>query len=71
MGHLCGRCTVMQICDFVSKFLEHDNNGLKYVVSFCKSNPMSCGGNSYRMLLMLKLSLQPRDYQYGMKYVVS
>ncbi len=36
-----------------------------------KSNPMSCAGNNYRMLLNAKMSLQSRDCQYGMRDVES
>ncbi len=32
---------------------------------------MSYVGNNYRMLLNSKMSLQSRDYQYGIKDVVS
>ncbi len=45
---------------------------MKSVAFICKSNPMSCAGNNYRMLLNAKKeSLTSRDYQYGMKDVVS
>ncbi len=34
-----------------NKCLENDNNVLKSVAFISKSNPMSCAGNNYRMLL--------------------
>ncbi len=39
---------------FFNKYLEHDNNVGKSVAFICKSNPMSCAGNNYRMLLNAK-----------------
>ncbi len=54
-----------------NKCLENDNNVVKPVAFISKSNPISCAGNNYRMLLRLKMSLQSRDYQYRMKDVVS
>ncbi len=44
---------------------------MKYVAFIHKSNPMSCADDNYRMLLNAKMSLQLRNYQYGMKNVVS
>ncbi len=41
---------------------------MKYVAFICKCNPMSCAGNNYIMFLNAKnISLQLRDYNYGMK----
>ncbi len=40
-----------------NKCLEHDNNVVKSVAFICKSNPMSCAGNNYRMLLNAKNEL--------------
>ncbi len=40
-----------------NKCLESDNNGVIYVAFICKSNPMSCAGNNYRMLLNVKNDL--------------
>ncbi len=37
--------------NFCNKCLENDNNVVKYVAFICKSIPMSCAGNNYRMLL--------------------
>ncbi len=37
--------------NFFNKCIEHDNNIVKSVAFICKSNPMSCAGNNYRMLL--------------------
>ncbi len=34
-----------------NKCLENDNNVVKSVAFICKSNLMSCAGNTYRMLL--------------------
>ncbi len=42
---------------FVKKCLEHDNNVVKYVAFICKSSPMSCAGNYYRMLSNAKNEL--------------
>ncbi len=39
------------------KFLANDNNVVKSVAFICKSNPMSCAGNNYRMLLNAKHEL--------------
>ncbi len=54
--------------NYFNKCLEN-NNAVK-CVAFCKSNPMSSAGNTYRMLVIAKNELT-RDYQYGMKDVVS
>ncbi len=42
---------------FLNKCIDNDNNIVKYVAFICKSNPMSCGGNNYRMLLNAKNEL--------------
>ncbi len=42
---------------FFNKYLEHDNNVVKSVAFICKSNPMSCADNNYRMLLNAKNEL--------------
>ncbi len=39
------------VVKFFNKCLEHDNNVVKSVAFIGKSNPMSCAGNNYRMLL--------------------
>ncbi len=36
--------------NFFDTCLENDNNVVKSVAFICKSNPMSCAGNNYRML---------------------
>ncbi len=36
---------------------KNDNNVVKSVAFICKSNPMSCPGNNYRMLLNAKNEL--------------
>ncbi len=36
---------------FFFKYLEIHNNVVKSVAFICKSNPMFCAGNNYRMLL--------------------
>ncbi len=40
-----------------NKCLEHDSNVVKSVAFIGKSNPMSCAGNNYRMLLNAKNEL--------------
>ncbi len=40
-----------------NKCLEDANNVVKSVAFICKSNPMSCAGNNYRMLLNTKNEL--------------
>ncbi len=40
--------------NFFNKCIENDNNVVKSVSFICKSNPMSCAGNNYRMLLNAK-----------------
>ncbi len=42
---------------YFDKCLEHDNNVVKFVAFICKSNPMCCAGNNYRMLLNAKNEL--------------
>ncbi len=42
---------------FFNKCLEHDNNVVKSVAFICKSNPITCAGNNYRMLLNTKIEL--------------
>ncbi len=42
---------------YFNKCLEHDNNVVKSIVFICKSNPMSCAGNNYKMLLNAKNEL--------------
>ncbi len=37
-----------------NKCLENDNNVVKSVAFNYKSNPMSCAGNNYRMLIKAK-----------------
>ncbi len=43
--------------NFFNKCLEHDKNVVKSIANICKSNPMSCVGNNYRMLLNTKNEL--------------
>ncbi len=43
--------------NFCNNCLENDNNVVKSVAFICKSNPMSCAGNNYRMLLNAKNEL--------------
>ncbi len=43
--------------NFYNKCLENDNNVVKSVAYISKSNPMSCAGNYYRMLLNAKNEL--------------
>ncbi len=43
---------------FFYKCLENDNNVVKSVTFICKSNPMSCAGNNYRMLINAKNELK-------------
>ncbi len=40
-----------------NKCLEYDNNVMTSVAYICKSNPMSCAGNNYKMLLNAKNEL--------------
>ncbi len=40
---------------FCNKCLKNDNNVVKSFI--CKSNPMSCASNNYRMLLNIKNEL--------------
>ncbi len=40
-----------------NKCLEHDKNVVKSVAFICKSIPMYCAGNNYRMLLKVKNEL--------------
>ncbi len=42
---------------YFNKCLEHDNDVVASVAFICKSNPMSCVGNNYRMLLNAKNEL--------------
>ncbi len=42
--------------NYFSKCLKNYNNVVKSVACICKSNPMSCAGNNYRMLLNAKMS---------------
>ncbi len=39
---------------YFDKCLKNDNNVVKSVAFISKSNPMSCAGNKYRMLLNAK-----------------
>ncbi len=43
--------------DFLTHFLKIDNNVVKYVAFICKSNPMYCTSNNYKMLLNAKNKL--------------
>ncbi len=42
---------------FFNKRLENDKNVVKSVAFICNSNPMSCAGNNYRMMLNEKNQL--------------
>ncbi len=44
----------MHISIFFNNCLENDNNVVKSVAFICKSNPMFCAGNNYRILLNAK-----------------
>ncbi len=43
--------------NYINKCLENDNNVVKSVAFICKSSPMYCAGNNYRMLLNVKNEL--------------
>ncbi len=44
-----------------NKYLENDNYVVKSVAFISKSNPMSCAGNNYRMLLNAKNELTIKE----------
>ncbi len=46
---------------FFNKYLKYDNNVVKFVAFISKSNPMSCAGNNYRMLLNAKNELTIKE----------
>ncbi len=46
-----------RLMNLFNKYFESDNNVVKYIAFICKSNPMSCAGNNYRMLLNAKNEL--------------
>ncbi len=43
--------------NYFNKCPENDNNVVKIVAFISKTNPMSCAGNNYRMLLNAKNEL--------------
>ncbi len=42
---------------FFNKYYENDNNGMQFVALICKSNPMACAGNDYKIFLNAKHEL--------------